>query len=88
MGSCFSSCFKLVAGSTSSYEAIVDTRSDQRNFAQQDKPAISGSSSSAQIRNGQQVERRELINNDKLPFIYICIYMYIYFFFLLICLHG
>jgi hypothetical protein len=68
MGSCFSSCFKLVAGSTSSYEAIVDTRSDQRNFAQQDKPAVSVSSSSAQNRNGQQVERCVMIMNDlKVP---------------------
>ena len=53
MGSCFSSCMKLMGGSTtSSYEAIVDTRSDQRNFATQDKlvAPVSSSSSIQKVR--------------------------------------
>ena len=41
---------KLVTGTTSSYEAIVDTRSDQRNSTQQEKLAVGVSSSGAQNR--------------------------------------
>lgn len=41
---------KLVRGTTSSYEAIVDTRNDQRNFVEQEKSAIGLSSSGVQNR--------------------------------------
>lgn len=54
----------MVSGTTSSYEAIVDTRTDQRNFTEQEKSAIGLSSSGVQNRTQVIYDENVCLNHN------------------------